>query len=41
MARCGLRYFVLANVSPLQRSLRKGLASARHFTSIIRGLKRL
>ena len=37
----GVRYFVLANVSPLQRSLRKGLASARHFTSIIRGLKRL
>jgi phthiodiolone/phenolphthiodiolone dimycocerosates ketoreductase len=37
----GVRYMVLSNVSPLQRSLRKGLASARHFTSIIRGLKRL
>jgi phthiodiolone/phenolphthiodiolone dimycocerosates ketoreductase len=37
----GVRYFVLANVSPLQRSVRKGLASARHFNAILRGLKRL
>jgi phthiodiolone/phenolphthiodiolone dimycocerosates ketoreductase len=37
----GVRYLVLSNVSPLQRSLRKGLASTRHFTTIIRGLKRL
>jgi phthiodiolone/phenolphthiodiolone dimycocerosates ketoreductase len=37
----GVRYLVLSNVSPLQRSLRKGLASARHFTTVIRGLKRL
>lgn len=37
----GVRYFILANVSPLQRSLRKGLASARHFNTIVRGLKRL
>jgi phthiodiolone/phenolphthiodiolone dimycocerosates ketoreductase len=37
----GVRYLVLSNVSPLQRSLRKGLASTRHFTAIIRGLKRL
>jgi phthiodiolone/phenolphthiodiolone dimycocerosates ketoreductase len=37
----GVRYLVLSNVSPLQRSLRKGLASTRHFTAIIRGLKQL
>lgn len=37
----GVRYFILLNVSPLQRSLRKGLASARYFNSIVRGLKRL
>jgi phthiodiolone/phenolphthiodiolone dimycocerosates ketoreductase len=37
----GVRYLVLSNVSPLQRSLRKGLASARHFSTIIRALKRL
>ncbi|UMB72491.1 LLM class flavin-dependent oxidoreductase [Mycobacterium paraterrae] len=37
----GVRYLVLSNVSPLQRSLRKGLASARHFTTVLRGLRRL
>lgn len=37
----GVRYFVLINMSPLQRSLRKGLASARYFNSIVRGLQRL
>lgn len=37
----GVRYLVLANVSPLQRSLRKGLASATHFNAILRGLKKL
>jgi phthiodiolone/phenolphthiodiolone dimycocerosates ketoreductase len=37
----GVRYLVLSNVSPLQRSLRKGLASAQHFTAILRELKRL
>jgi phthiodiolone/phenolphthiodiolone dimycocerosates ketoreductase len=38
---CGVRYMVLTNVSPLQRSLRKGLASIQQFNKIIRGLKRL
>jgi phthiodiolone/phenolphthiodiolone dimycocerosates ketoreductase len=38
---CGVRYMVLTNVSLLQRSLRKGLASIQPFNKIIRGLKRL
>jgi hypothetical protein len=32
---------VLINGGPLQRSLRKGLASLRPFNKIIRGLKKL
>jgi hypothetical protein len=32
---------VLINASPLQRSLRKGLASIQPLNRIIRGLKRL
>jgi len=38
---CGVRYMVLINASPLQRSLRKGLASVQPLNKIIRGLKRL
>jgi len=38
---CGVRYMVLINAGPLQRSLRKGLASIQPFNKIIRGLKRL
>jgi phthiodiolone/phenolphthiodiolone dimycocerosates ketoreductase len=38
---CGVRYMVLINAGPLQRSLRKGLASVRPLNKIIRGLKRL
>ena len=38
---CGVRYIVLAHMSPLQRSLRKGLASIQPLNKIIRGLKRL
>ena len=38
---CGVRYMVLAHVSPIQRSLRKGLASVQPSNKIIRGLKRL
>jgi phthiodiolone/phenolphthiodiolone dimycocerosates ketoreductase len=38
---CGVRYMVLINASPLQRSLRKGLASIQPFNKITRGLKRL
>ena len=38
---CGVRYMVLINASPLQRSLRKGLASIQPLNKIIRGLKRL
>jgi phthiodiolone/phenolphthiodiolone dimycocerosates ketoreductase len=37
----GLRYLVVANVSILQPSLRKGLASSTPFFKILRGLKRL
>jgi phthiodiolone/phenolphthiodiolone dimycocerosates ketoreductase len=38
---CGVRYMVLTNGGPLQRSLRKGLASMQPLNKIIRGLKRL
>jgi len=38
---CGVRYMVLANVSFMQRSLRKGLASVMPFNRIGRGLKKL
>ncbi len=38
---CGVRYVVLVNAGPPQRSLRKGLASLQPFSKIIRGLKRL
>ena len=34
---CGVRYMVLANVSFLQRSLRKGLTSVQPFNKIVRG----
>jgi phthiodiolone/phenolphthiodiolone dimycocerosates ketoreductase len=37
----GVRYIVIVNLSFLQRSLRKGLASAMPFNKIIRGLKKL
>lgn len=38
---CGVRYIVLANVSLMQRNLRKGLASLLSFNKVISGLKRL
>ncbi len=38
---CGVRYMVLTNGGPLQRSLRKGLLSLQPFSKIIRGLKKL
>jgi phthiodiolone/phenolphthiodiolone dimycocerosates ketoreductase len=38
---CGVRYMVLTNGGPLQRSLRKGLLSLQPFGKIIRGLKKL
>lgn len=38
---CGVRYMVVFNISFLQRSLRKGLASSVPFTKIVRGLKKL
>jgi phthiodiolone/phenolphthiodiolone dimycocerosates ketoreductase len=38
---CGVRYTVLTNGGPLQRSLRKGLLSMQPFSKIIRGLKKL
>lgn len=38
---CGVRHMVLVNLSFLQRSLRKGLASARPFNAIVRGIRRL
>ena len=37
----GLRYIVLANVSPMQRSLRNGLAAMPAFTRIVHRLKKL
>ncbi|WP_420715810.1 LLM class flavin-dependent oxidoreductase [Mycobacterium sp. 663a-19] len=37
----GVRYFVVNNLSYLQPSLRKGLASSAPFVRILRGLKRL
>jgi phthiodiolone/phenolphthiodiolone dimycocerosates ketoreductase len=38
---CGVRYMVLINAGPLQRSLRKGLMSLPAFSKIVRGLKKL
>jgi phthiodiolone/phenolphthiodiolone dimycocerosates ketoreductase len=38
---CGVRYIVLTNGGPLQRSLRKGLLSMQSFNKIVRGLKKL
>jgi alkanesulfonate monooxygenase SsuD/methylene tetrahydromethanopterin reductase-like flavin-dependent oxidoreductase (luciferase family) len=38
---CGVRYLVLVHVSPIQRSLRKGLAATVPFYRIVRGLKNL
>jgi phthiodiolone/phenolphthiodiolone dimycocerosates ketoreductase len=38
---CRVRYMVLLNAGPLQRSLRKGLMSVQPFTKIVRGLKKL
>ena len=38
---CGVRYTVLINLSPLQRSLPKGLASMQPFYKIARALRRL
>jgi phthiodiolone/phenolphthiodiolone dimycocerosates ketoreductase len=38
---CGVRYMVLTNGGPLQRSLRNGLMSMQPFNKIIRGLKKL
>lgn len=37
----GVRYLVVANISVLQRSLRKGLATTLAFSKIVHGLKRL
>ena len=37
----GVRYLVVANLSALQRSLRKGLASSVAFSKILHGLKKL
>ena len=38
---CGVRYMVIGNISILQRSLKKGLASIAQFMKVIRGTKRL
>jgi phthiodiolone/phenolphthiodiolone dimycocerosates ketoreductase len=37
----GARYVVVADVSSLQRSLRRGLSAAVPFGRILRGLKKL
>ena len=38
---CGVRYMVLANLTVMQRSLRRGLAGMAPFFKIVRGLRRL
>ena len=38
---CRARYIVVADVSSLQRSLRRGLAAMMPFAKILRGLKKL
>ena len=38
---CGVRYIVLANMSLMQRSLRKGLTAMMPFNKIVRALKKL
>ncbi len=38
---CGVRYAVLANITPLQTSLRKGLAASGPFLKALRKLKKL
>lgn len=38
---CGVRYMVLANIGPAQRSLRNGLATQLPFIQVIRKLKKL
>jgi phthiodiolone/phenolphthiodiolone dimycocerosates ketoreductase len=38
---CEVRYMVMSNLSMVQRSLRKGLASARSFGQILQGVKKL
>lgn len=38
---CGVRYIVMTDAGPLQRSLRKGLLSMHPFSKIVRGLKKL
>ena len=38
---CGVQYIVLANVGPLQRSLRKGMASMVPLMQVVRRLKKL
>ena len=40
MARCGVRYLVVANMSLLQRSARKAVASALSFGRVVQGLKK-
>jgi phthiodiolone/phenolphthiodiolone dimycocerosates ketoreductase len=37
----GVRYFVVANLTPMQRSFRNGLATLPLFYKIVRGLKKL
>ncbi len=38
---CGVRHVVLTNMGPLQRNLRKGLASQLLYSQVIRKLKKL
>ena len=37
----GVRHIVLVNYGPMQRSMRKGLASSLPFTQVVRRLKKL
>ena len=38
---CGVRYMVMVNMAMMQRSLRKGVASAAPFMKAVRGVRRL
>jgi phthiodiolone/phenolphthiodiolone dimycocerosates ketoreductase len=38
---CGVRYMVIANTGPIQRSMKKALATIAPFAKVVRALKRL
>ncbi len=38
---CGVRHLVVVNMGPLQRSLRRGVATVPSFYRVVRGIKKL